>query len=142
MFRRRPLAALASLLSTAAGSLAGCAHHQPPAPAGPAREFQSQAARIGRVAYEDDFQEACLVFQALPPGAAERATLREKLLHYLLDPVLALNPDQLRREARDLENDDAYDRIFESFRDALGLYDPSELWASPPHVSPGEQALL
>ena len=65
-----------------------------------------------------------------PPNAPERTALRAKLLHYLLDPVLALNPDTLRREVRDLENDDVYDVVFESFRDALALYDPAELWSA------------
>jgi tetratricopeptide (TPR) repeat protein len=135
---RRTLALplLASLL------VAACAHNGPPAPAGPTRELAGEASRIGRVAYEDDFQEARLVFQALPAGAPERAALREKLLHYLLDPVLALHPDQLKREVRELETDDVYDRIFDSFRDAIGLYDPPELWSSTPQVSPAESALI
>src|SRR5262245_55216439 len=120
---------------------AACAHAPPPAPAGPSRSVAEEAARISRIAYEDDFQEARLVYQALPPGAGERAALREKLLHYLLDPVLVLRPDELRREVRDIESDDIYDRIFESFRDAVDLYEPSELWATPARVSPAEQAL-
>jgi hypothetical protein len=123
-------------------SLAACAHHGPPAPDGPARELQSEAARIGRVAYEDDFQEARLVFQALPVGTPARVALREKLLHYLLDPVTALDPAGLRREVRDLESDDVYDRIFDSFREALGLYEPAELWSAPPGVTAAERALL
>jgi tetratricopeptide (TPR) repeat protein len=109
---------------------------------GPARQFQSEAVRIGRVAFEDDFQEARLVFQALPVGVDERAALRGRLLHYLLDPVLALRPADLKREVRDLESDDVYERIFESFRDALGLYEPSELWATPPRIAPADRALL
>jgi tetratricopeptide (TPR) repeat protein len=130
------------LLGAVAAVLAGCAHQTPPAPAGPSRQFQSEAAHIGRVVYEDDFQEARLVFQALPVGVPERAALREHLLRYLLEPVLALRSGDLRREARDLESDDVYDRVFESFRDALGFFDPSELWSSPPAVSKTERALL
>ena len=82
------------------------------------------------------------MFQALPVGVPERAALRERLLRYLLEPVLALRPADLRREARDLESDDVYDRIFESFRDALGLYDPSELWSTPARISTAERSLL
>jgi tetratricopeptide (TPR) repeat protein len=125
-----------------AATLTACAHQGAPPPAGPSREFQSEASHIGAVTYEDDFQEARLVFQALPVGVPERAALRERLLHYLLDPVLALHATDLKREVRDLESDDVYDRIFESFRDALGLYDPAELWSSPPQISPRERALL
>ena len=78
-----------------------------------------------------------------PPSAPERAALRAKLLHYLLDPVLALKPDRrCKREVRDLENDDVYDVIFESFRDALALYDPAELWSAPPRIPEAEQRLL
>jgi tetratricopeptide (TPR) repeat protein len=122
--------------------LSGCAHKSAPAPEGPSRALASEAGRIGRIAYEDDFTEARLVFQALPPNASERAALRTKLLHYLLDPVLALNPATLRREVRDLENDDVYDVIFESFRDALSLYDPAELWSAPPRIPEAEQRML
>jgi len=74
----------------------------------------------------------------------ERARLRQSLLHYLLDPIAGLSPDQLRREVRELENDDIYDRIFDSFRDALSLFDPAELWASDPRSQIGavEQTAL
>jgi len=122
----------------------GCAHGGPPAPVGPAQHFQSEATQIGGVKFEDDFVEARLIFQALPVGVPERAALRQNLLHYLLDPVVALPAEQLRREVRDLENDDIYDRIFDSFRDALALFDPSELWAADPRakITPAEQDLL
>ena len=53
------------------------------------RAVAGEASRIGPIAYEDDFLEDRLVFQALPLGAPERLALRSKLLHYLLDPVLA-----------------------------------------------------
>ena len=124
-------------------AVSGCAHMGgAPAPSGPSQALAGQAARIGRVAYEDDFQEARLVLQALPAGAKERSALRLNLLHYLLDPVLALKPETLRRQARDLENDDADDRVLDSFRDAVGLYEPAELWSVPARISPAERALL
>jgi tetratricopeptide (TPR) repeat protein len=139
----RPVSFFAVLRVTVlAAGLTACAHHGPPPPSGPSRALLGEAAHIGRVSYEDDFQEGRLVLQALPQGAKERQTLRESLLHYLLDPVVALNADKLRKESRDLENDDTSDRILDSFRDAIGLYEPSELWSSPPHISPTERALL
>ncbi len=122
--------------------MAGCAHKAPPAPVGPGRALAGEASRIGPIAYEDDFLEARLVFQALPTGAPERLALRGKLLHYLLDPVLALKADDVRRQTRELESDDLYDTVFSSFRDALGLFDPTELWATPARVTPDEMRLL
>ena len=128
MRRLRPATAL--LLGMAMGGAAGCAHPQSGAPAGPSQHFQTEANHIDGVKFEDDFIEARLIFQALPMGVPERTALRQSLLRYLLDPIVALSADQLRREVRDLENDDIYDRIFESFRDALSFYEPSELWAA------------
>ena len=81
-------------------------------------------------------------FRRCRPSAPERAALRSKLLHYLLDPVLALNPTTLKREVRDLDNDDVYDVIFDSFRDALALYDPAELWSVPPRIPEADQRML
>ena len=66
---------------------------------GPGRALAGEATRIGAIAYEDDFLEARLVFQALPLAAPERLALRAKLLHYLLDPVVAAQAR--RRPARD-----------------------------------------
>jgi tetratricopeptide (TPR) repeat protein len=122
--------------------LATCAHKGAPAPEGPARALATEAGRINRIAYEDDFTEARLVYQALPTNAPERTALRRKLLHYLLDPVLTLNPGNLRREVRELENDDVFDVVFESFREALALYDPAELWSNPPRIPEDEQRRL
>jgi tetratricopeptide (TPR) repeat protein len=144
MSRPAPLAlagalALGLLLAGIAG---GCAHSGKPAPSGPGQALAGEASRIGVIAYEDDFLEARLVFQALPVAAPERIALRSKLLHYLLDPVLALKLDDIRRETRELESDDVYESVFASLRDALGLFDPSELWASPARVAPEEARLL
>ncbi len=130
------LSLAASLLATAS-----CAHHSA-GPVGPGRAVAGEAAKLGAVAYEDDFLEGRLIFQALPAGAPERLALRAKLLHYLLDPVLALKPAVLKREVTELEDDDVYDEMFESFRDALGLYDPSELWSQPARISADEARLL
>jgi tetratricopeptide (TPR) repeat protein len=131
---------LAALLTS--GSITGCAHRASRAPEGPSRSLMSEAGRITAIKYEDDFTEGRLIFQALPVNAPERVALRGKLMHYLLDPVLALNQGSLRREVRDLESDDVYDVIYESFRDALSLYDPAEIWAQPPRIAPEEKQLL
>jgi tetratricopeptide (TPR) repeat protein len=140
--RSTSIVVVASALALAAPGLTGCAHKPAPTPEAPSRAVASEAGRIGRIAYEDDFTEARLVFQALPAGAPERAPLRAKLLHYLLDPVLALNPATLKREVTDLDNDDVYDVIFDSFRDALALYEPAEIWSVPPRIADSEQRLL
>jgi tetratricopeptide (TPR) repeat protein len=120
----------------------GCAHGSAVPPVGPGRTLATAAAQIGGVAYEDDFLEARLMLQALPTTAPERAPLRAKLLHYLLDPVLALKLDDVRRETRELESDDVYDTVFESFRDALGLYDPTEISGAAPQVTSEDARLL
>jgi tetratricopeptide (TPR) repeat protein len=125
-----------------ATAAAGCAHQSAAAPVGPGRSLATAAGRIGGVVYEDDFLEARLMFQALPLAAPERALLRAKLLHFLLDPVLALKLDDVRRETRELDSDDLYDTVFESFRDALGLYDPVELWTTPLPLTSEETRLL
>ncbi|HVZ72559.1 MAG TPA: hypothetical protein VHJ20_09305 [Polyangia bacterium] len=135
--RRPALAALVSL-AVAAGA---CAHNGGPPPSGPAKQLLADAGHIGRVTYEDDYQEAKLVLQALPVGARERRDLRANLLHYLLDPVVALKPDALRREVTELENDDVYDRAYDSFREALDLFDASEI-AAPAALTADERALL
>ncbi|HXJ20249.1 MAG TPA: hypothetical protein VMT03_08450 [Polyangia bacterium] len=135
----------AAVIGAVAATLAavGCAHQGgAPAPAGPGRAVASEASRIGPIVYEDDFLEARLVYQALPIASPERLALRTKLLRYLLDPVLALKVGDIRRETRELESDDLYDTVFSSFRDALGLYDPTEIWASPPQLTPAEAAML
>jgi tetratricopeptide (TPR) repeat protein len=141
---RRPRSSTAWPVLVCLSLAAGCAHQNAAAPAGPLQHFQTEATRIGGVKFEDDFIEARLVFQALPPDVAEHAALRQSLLHYLLDPIVVLSADQLRREVRDLENDDIYDRIYDSFRDALSLFEPSELWAPDPRakIGPVEQDLL
>ena len=144
MSRRAPSGVAGALaLGLVFGGMAGgCAHSSKPPPSGPGQALVSEASRIGAIAYEDDFLEARLVFQALPVAAPERIALRSKLLHYLLDPVLALKLDDIRRETRELESDDVYESVFSSFRDALGLFDPGELWASPARVTPEEARLL
>src|SRR4051794_25652385 len=131
-------------LSLGVTASAGCAHQGPAAPVGPQKQFQAAATQIRSVAYEDDFIEARLVFQALPAGVPERAALRQSLIRYLLEPIVALPAAELRRGASALQTAAVSDRLFESFRDALGLYEPVELWVQDPRakISPVEQDLL
>jgi len=104
----------------------------------------AEAARTSAapIAFEDDFLEARLVFQALPTNTPERAALRERMVQYLLGPLQRLDADKLRQESRELGDDDIYERVAQSFRDALSLYDPAELWQGTPRFSPVEQNLL
>jgi tetratricopeptide (TPR) repeat protein len=119
---------LAGVLAGAvAPGLSGCAHQGPPAPSGPVQRWQETATRVPGVAFEDEFVEARLVFQALPLSAPQRLPLRANLLRYLLAPLAPLNADRLRREAAELGSTDVFDRVFDSLRDAVSLFDPSEL---------------
>jgi hypothetical protein len=79
---------------------------------------------------EEDFFEAKLLHQALPDNAPERARLRGKILDYLLAPIAALDAEQLRRTPSPLGSEDDFDRLQDSFRDALDLFPPSALWAA------------
>src|SRR5687768_1478189 len=84
-----------------AAAAVGCAH-------GPRRgsrplsssahRFAAEAATIKTVAYEEDFVDARLVFQALPVGSRERGALRTKLLEYILRPIATLSVDAARKD--------------------------------------------
>src|SRR3954465_13664429 len=87
---RLPVLLLCLSTSAAAGGAAGCAHTSGAAPVGPQKQFQTAATPIRSVTYEDDFIEARLVLQALPPGVPERTALRQSLVRYLLEPIVAL----------------------------------------------------
>ena len=100
---------------------------------GRAGRWPREAGRIGAITYEDDFTEARLMFQALPLGAKERAAAAGQAAALPARPGdRPAMPTALRREVRDLENDDVVRRGFESFRDALALFEPAELWSQPP----------
>jgi tetratricopeptide (TPR) repeat protein len=132
-------AALASVLT------GGCAHGLLGA-AGPSRSeqrFAADARAIKAVVYEEDFLDARLLLQALPPGSPDRAALRGKLVEYLLGPVARLDVGQARRDPSVLGTADDIDRIFECFHDALDLYAPSELWGKgAPGISADERHTL
>ncbi|MES1165373.1 MAG: hypothetical protein ABUR63_06445, partial [Verrucomicrobiota bacterium] len=139
---RRIAGRLASLSIPLAFMLASCAHRPAPAPAGPGRQFQATAARLGTIHFEDELIEARLVLQALPASSTERTALRGKLARYLLEPLARLDAERLRQEARELGTTDVFDRVFESLRDAGNLYEPPELWANPSVIPADERDLL
>lgn len=108
----------------------GCAH-RPATPAqpesAPALRLANEARRIGQPQFEEDYLHARLVFQALPEGSPDRAPLRNKLLAYLLGGAAKLDLAELTEGS--LAGVDLADQLLTSFRDALDLYLPRELWA-------------
>jgi len=139
---RRP--ALFVLLGFA--GLLGCAHGIPGKSAQLSPTSQALASEAGAVVSitcEEDFFEAKLLYQALPENAVEHARLRGKLLTYLLAPIAALDAEQLRRTPSLLGSEDDFDRLQDSFRDALALFPSSSLWATGgPQLSDHERQLL
>lgn len=135
---------LAAFLCSA--SLLGCAHGMAAKPVTLSKASQAianEARAVASIATEEDFFEAKLLYQALPDGAIEQARLRLKLLGYLLDPIAGLNAEQLRRNPGILGSDDDFDRLQDSFRDALELISPSSLWvAGGPPLADRERQLL
>lgn len=135
---------LAGLLGLA--TLSGCAHgiavkntRLSPASEALARE----ATTLPAIVAEEDFFEAKLLYQALPDGTKERATLRTRLLEYLLQPLASLDADRLRKNPSLLGTDDDFDRLVDSLRDALDLFSPGSLWApGGPQLSARERTLL
>ena len=139
---RRPglfvLAALAGLLGCAHGLSSKSARLSPSSQA-----LASEAATVASIANEEDFFEARLLYQALPENVTERERLRGKLLDYLLAPIAALDAEQLRRTPSLLGGEDDFDRLQDSFRDALDIFPPSALWvAGGPRLSDRERQLL
>jgi tetratricopeptide (TPR) repeat protein len=122
----------------------GCAH----GPLGhglsrSAQRFAGEAQGIDRVDYEEDFLDARLVFQALPVGSPERSALRGKLVRYLVGPIAAIDVEHARKDAGYIGNNDDFERLFESFHDAIDLYAPAELWtAGGPKLGAQERQLL
>jgi tetratricopeptide (TPR) repeat protein len=133
-------------LAAAIGLLvaAGCAH----GPLGrglsrSAQRFAAEASTVKQVAYEEDFLDARLVLQALPVGSPERNALRAKLVAYLIGPVASIDLERARKDAAYLGTNDDFERLYESFHDALELYAASELWTEGgPRLSAQERPLL
>jgi hypothetical protein len=129
---------LAGLLGCAHGITSKSADLSPTS-----RALASEADTVAAIASEEDFFEAKLLYQALPESAGERARLRGKLLDYLLAPIAALDAEQLRRDPSLLGGEDDFDRLQDSFRDALDLFPPSTLWtAGGPRLTDPERQLL
>lgn len=107
-----------------------CAHRQV-APKPPlsevAQRYAALAEGLAAPKVEEDFLEARLVFQALPVYAPEREALRSRLLHYLLAPLEALGPEDLRGDASGLVAAEYDQQVLDSFFDALTLFHPLEL---------------
>jgi tetratricopeptide (TPR) repeat protein len=121
--------ALALLLTATALGGTGCAHRLGNAKlSDSARRLGAEASAVRTVAYEEDYIDARLVYRALPRDAAERAALRLKLCEYLLGPLADLDVRAFRLRGGDSVVTDDLDRIVSSFRDALELYTPEELW--------------
>jgi tetratricopeptide (TPR) repeat protein len=134
---------LAPLCFTA---LLGCAHAvaPKPAPLSPAAQaLASQARAIGPITYEEDYFDANLLYQALPESTPEKAQLRSRLLEYLLGPIAPLDAEQLRKNPSLLGNEDDFDRLADSFRDALATFPPASLWAQGgPPLPPRDRQLV
>lgn len=134
--------ALAAVLMVLAA--AGCAHG--PLGKGLSRSsqrFATEAASITKVAYEEDFLDARLVLQALPIGSRERGALRVKLVEYLIGPIARIELERAGKDPAYLVTNDDFDRVFESFHDALELFTAPELGAAGGlRLAPEERLLL
>src|SRR5436190_18025459 len=94
----RPLTVVA-LLAVAAcshGGLRGAPLSEP------AKRLGTEAKAIRPIEFEEDYVDARLVFRALPLNAPERASLRAKLLEYLLGPLRRLDASQLQQQGADV----------------------------------------
>jgi tetratricopeptide (TPR) repeat protein len=126
--------------------LLGCAHSiaDRPVQLSPSSQaLANEAGAVVAITSEEDFFEAKLLHQALPEYATQRARLRGKILDYLLAPIAALDAEQLRRTPSPLGSEDDFDRLQDSFRDALDLFSPSALWAAGgPQLTERERQLM
>jgi hypothetical protein len=126
--------------------LLGCVHGAAvkPVQLSPASQaLSSEAGTVAAIATEEDYFEAKLLYQALPENAPEHVRLRGKLLDYLLGPIAALDAERLRKDPSILGNEDDFERLADSFRDAIESFPPSSLWAAGgPPISERERGLL
>jgi len=93
-----------------------------------AARLVNEAASLAPILNEEDFVEARFLYQALPQESEDQARLRLKMVEYLLGPLTTLDAQRLRRAPGILGSDDDFDRIYDSFRDALELYPATLLW--------------
>jgi tetratricopeptide (TPR) repeat protein len=140
--RSRALTALVPLLLASAS---GCAHRVgASAPVSEAaRRLGAEAVALRTVTCEEDFADARQLYRALHPSAPERYLLRRQLLRYLLAPLATIDAEEFKRRGSDLGANDDLDRILASFRDALELYGPDDLWGKgSPRIDAEEKPLL
>jgi tetratricopeptide (TPR) repeat protein len=140
--RKAVLAVLASLMVAAS---AGCAHRFGSAKMSePSKRLHAEAAAVKSVDFEEDYISARLLYRALPRHASERPALRQKLVTYLLASVGTIDPRSFReRGGGGAGANDDLDRIMASFREALDLYAPEDLWVrGGPQLSDAERLLL
>jgi tetratricopeptide (TPR) repeat protein len=140
------LPAKSGLIALTCVAALGCAHRSSskPTPLSPAsRALTSEAKAVGTIACEEDYFEAKMIFQALPEGSEEYLRLRGKLFEYLLGAMAALDAEALRRTPGLLGAEDDFDRLQDSFREALDLFLPASLWLpGGPTLSARERELL
>lgn len=128
LFARFGLAALLGL-----SAISGCAHGIAPKPLrlSPASQaLAREAGALSAINAEEDYFEAKLLYQALPDGSDARIRLRANMLEYLLGPLASLDAERLRKTPGLLGSEDDFQRLYDSFRDALELYAPSSLWTA------------
>jgi tetratricopeptide (TPR) repeat protein len=126
--------------------LVGCAHGPAVKPArlSPAAlSLDREAGAIASITNEEAYLLAKLIYQALPESAPEQPRLRGKLLEYLLGPLSTLDAEQLRQNPSMLGNEDGFDLLADSFREALESFAPASLWAAGgPPLDARERKLL
>lgn len=139
---RRPVFAAVLVLAGATGCVHGAAPK--PVPLSPASQaLASEASSVGAIASEEDYFEARLIYQALPGRAPERARLQGKMIEYLLAPLATLDAERLRKNPGILGNEDDFERLADSFREALETFTPESQWqAGGPPLEPRSRALL
>jgi tetratricopeptide (TPR) repeat protein len=112
-------------------------------PSEAATRLAKEAASLAPIANEEDFLEARFLYQALAQGSEEQAQIRLKMVEYLLGPLATLDAQRLRRNSSILGSEDDFDRLHDSFRDALDLYPAPLLWRPEGlAVSDRERSLL
>ena len=112
-------------------------------PSEAAMRLANEAAGLAPITSEEDFLEAKFLYQALAQGSDEQPRLRLKMLEFLLGPLANLDAQRLRRDPTILGSDDDFDRLYDSFRDALELFPAPLLWQPEGlAVSDRERSLL
>ncbi len=102
-----------------------------------------EAAKVTRITAEEDYFEAKLLYQALPMDSEPQLRLRGELLEYLLGPLATLDAKRLRHNPGILGSEGDFGRLQDSFRDALSLFSPEDLYTrGMPSLTARERQLL